>query len=928
MRQSPRRRHSNRVSRFEAVEPRLFLSGEPVADFWLDYYVDDQAYDEVHTTLADAHDLTGLTEAMDKYGLTGNGQTVAVIDTGVAYDHYALGGGFGAGYRVVGGFDFTAERDANPYDDGPSGSHGTHVAGIIASSDSANPGIATGVDLVGLRVFDDDGAGYFSWVEEALQWVHDNRFGFENPITTVNLSLGTSFNGDAVPSWAMLEDEFAQLESDGIFISVAAGNGFTAYNTPGLSYPAVSPHVVPVASVDGDGMLSYFSQRDGHVIAAPGRSIRSTVPDYIGDGNGIDDDFVQYSGTSMASPYVAGASVLLREAHQFAGIPDVDQQTIYDLMVSTADTVYDSQTGLSYHRLNLDAALDAVMPDDEFGSTAAAAYGLGTVADTYALNGTIGQLDDQDWFSFTAGATDSVTFEADTTGGMLARWECACAAQGGAIDGNVLAFDVTAGQTYTVGLASNAGLGHYSLEMNLEPSARETDWGTVRQSGFEDCRIDADGWRFTVTAAADGLLTVEAFFDHAAADVDLQLFDADGRLVGASYSAGDTERIDVTASAGDTFTLRASTYGGGVNDNVDFRVTNLVSLDGNAVHVSGTDADDVFTFAAGDMHRLSINGVEYQFDADAVRSVTFDGGGGADSATLTGTAGAESAVLRAGSAELLGTQYNALATGVETITVLGGGGDDTVRLYDSAGDDLFVGAPQYAAMFGEGFSNQARGFNEVHAFATAGGHDKVKLYDSAGDDLFVGAMQYAAMFGVGFTNQARGFDEVHAFATAGGHDKVKLYDSVGNDTYYANPTEAALFGEGFYNRGKFFEEVHAFATAGGDDTAFLYDSQGDDTFYSNTVEGAMFGNGFYNRAKFFENLHAHSTGGNDRSFLYDSSGDDRLEASADRAWLSAGNAATWVYGFEYVRAQADRGGDDTAELHAVDYILELDGAWS
>ncbi len=881
MRQSHGRRHSNRVSRFEAVEPRLFLSGEPVADFWLDYYVDDQAYDEVHTTLADAHDLTGLTEAMDKYGLTGSGQTVAVIDTGVAYDHYALGGGFGTGYRVVGGFDFTAERDADPYDDGPSGSHGTHVAGIIASSDSTNPGVATGVDLVGLRVFDDDGAGYFSWVEEALQWVHDNRFGFENPITTVNLSLGTNFNGDAVPGWAMLEDEFAQLESDGIFISVAAGNGFTAYNTPGLSYPAVSPHVVPVASVDGDGMLSYFSQRDQHVIAAPGRSIRSTVPDYIGNGNGIDDDFVQYSGTSMASPYVAGASVLLREAYQFAGISAVDQQTIYDLMVSTADTVYDPQTGLGYHRLNLDAALDAVMPDDEFGSTATAAYGLGTVADTYSLSGTIGQLDDQDWFTFTAGATGSVTFEADTTGGMLARWECAFAAQGSTVDGSVLSFGVTAGQMYTVGLASNAGLGHYSLEMNLEESARETDWGTVQQSSFEDCRIDAEGWQFTVTAAADGLLTVEAFFDHATADVDLQLFDADGRLVGASYSSGDLERIDVTVSAGDTFTLRASTYGGGVNDNVDFRVTNLVSLDGNAVHVSGTDVDDVFTFAAGTTHHLTINGVEYQFDADAVKSVAFDGGGGADSATLTGTAGAESAVLRAGSAELRGTQYHALATGVEAITVLGGGGDDTVTLYDSAGDDLFVGAPQYAAMFGEGFANQARGFSAVHAFATAGGHDKVKLYDSAG-----------------------------------------------NDTFDANPVESAMFGEGFYNRGKFFEEVHAFATAGGDDTALFYDSPGDDTFYSNVVEGAMFGNGFYNRAKFFENLHAHSTGGNDRSFLFDSSGDDRLEASADRAWLSAGNVATWVYGFEYVRAQADRGGNDTAELHAVDYILELDGVWS
>ena len=61
------------------------------------------------------------------------GNSVAVIDTGIAYDHYALGHGYGAGHRVVGGWDF-AENDANPYDDGHAGFHGTHVAGIIGST--------------------------------------------------------------------------------------------------------------------------------------------------------------------------------------------------------------------------------------------------------------------------------------------------------------------------------------------------------------------------------------------------------------------------------------------------------------------------------------------------------------------------------------------------------------------------------------------------------------------------------------------------------------------------------------------------------------------------------------------------------------------------------------------------------------------------
>jgi len=167
--------------------------------------------------------------------------------------------------------------------------------------------------------------------------------------------------GEALAAVSILEDELAQLVSDGIFISVAAGNSFTTYGSTGLAYPASSPSVVAVSSVDGDGSMSYFSQRDEGVIAAPGRSILSSVPDYFGDGNGLDDDYARYSGTSMAAPYVAAASVLLREAYQAVGVQDVTQQMLYQTMVNTADSVYDAATGLSYYRLNLGRAIESVM---------------------------------------------------------------------------------------------------------------------------------------------------------------------------------------------------------------------------------------------------------------------------------------------------------------------------------------------------------------------------------------------------------------------------------------------------------------------------------------------------------------------------------------------------------------------------------------
>ena len=468
------------------MEPRWFLSATMATspgDFSLDDYIESAGIEQLLSS-ADIGKLIGLDQVEVQYGFTGSGQTAVLIDTGIAYDHFALSDGYGAGYRVVGGYDF-AEDDDDPYDDGPFGSHGTHVAGILSSTDARAAGIAPGADIVALRVFDDRGNGSFHWVEEALQWVHSHRDSFANPITTVNLSIGTAYNGQNGPAWAMLEDEFAELASDGIFISVAAGNAFTTYRTTGLSYPAVSPNVVPVSSVDAAGNLSYFSQRDDRVIAAPGRSILSTVPDYMGNGNGVADDFARYSGTSMAAPVVAGASVLLRQAYEFAGVTNVDQQMLYSTMLATADRVYDAATGAYYHRLNLQRAIDSVMPADDFGSTSQTATRLGTAIDTLSLDGVIGRLDDSDWFSFEAGASGTLTLSLTTSAELSPQWEFASWPSDAVIDGNTVTFTVIAGQTYTVGLSMGQNLAHYSLDVNLEAIVETLSLCSVIQIGRE-----------------------------------------------------------------------------------------------------------------------------------------------------------------------------------------------------------------------------------------------------------------------------------------------------------------------------------------------------------------------------------------------------------------------------------------------------------
>jgi hypothetical protein len=335
------------------------------------------------------------------------------------------------------------------------------VAGIVGAdiSGTTNDGVAPDVDLVGLRVFDDDGAGFFSWVESALQWVHQNRNAYENPITAVNLSLGTTWNSASVPSWAMLEDEFAQLKADGIFIAVSAGNSFASYNAPGLSYPAASPHVVPVMSMTDGGTLSTFSQRHTRAIGAPGQSIVSTVPDYAGNNNGTNDDYASFSGTSMAAPYIAGASVLLRQAMQFAGYTNITQDTIYNHMMNTATWFYDAATGQSYRRINLTNAFNALMPGDEYGSTSAAAHSLGTLNGSSQVVGGISKLSDADWFQFTAAATGTATFHIATSHNLTPTWSGA----GGSASGSSYSFNVVAGQSYSVGLSTSDGVGWYGI---------------------------------------------------------------------------------------------------------------------------------------------------------------------------------------------------------------------------------------------------------------------------------------------------------------------------------------------------------------------------------------------------------------------------------------------------------------------------------
>ncbi len=314
--------------------------------------------------------LIGLDKVFAQYPYRGQGYSVAVIDTGIDYKHPDLGGAWGK--RVIAGWNFV-KNNANPMDDN---GHGTHVAGIIGSSDGVYRGIAPKINLIALKVLSASGSGTFGAVEDALKWVASHQTKYN--IVAVNLSLGTG--NFVVNPYSFLDDEFAALKSKDVFVSVAAGNNYYANQTqPGLAFPAVSSQVVSVGAVwDGNygtvkwlnGAIDYntaadhiasFSQRSSALdLLAPAAMVTST---YKGGG------FKTMAGTSMAAPVVAAAAALLHQQLDALGRhSQANQHYILSVMQSSGATVHDGNyghdnvrhTNLDFKRLDLAAAMRSV----------------------------------------------------------------------------------------------------------------------------------------------------------------------------------------------------------------------------------------------------------------------------------------------------------------------------------------------------------------------------------------------------------------------------------------------------------------------------------------------------------------------------------------------------------------------------------------
>ncbi|SFC47950.1 serine protease [Halobiforma haloterrestris] len=255
--------------------------------------------------------------------------TISIVDTGTAYDHENLAENVDdrIGEVFVGG-------GSDPYPRSGSETHGTMVSGAAVGATDNGTGHAgiSNCSMLSARALDASGTGSLADIADAVQWSADQG------VDVINLSLGSSSD------WYTLRNACQYAYDQGCLLVAAAGNSGGS-----VAYPAVYDSVIAVSALDSYDRLASFSNRGSEIeLAAPGTSIVTTT---------LNDGYTRASGTSIASPIVAGVAGLVLSEY-----PDLDVETLRDHLRQTATDVGLSAAAQGYGRVDADAAVNTV-PD-------------------------------------------------------------------------------------------------------------------------------------------------------------------------------------------------------------------------------------------------------------------------------------------------------------------------------------------------------------------------------------------------------------------------------------------------------------------------------------------------------------------------------------------------------------------------------------
>ncbi|MFC1568113.1 S8 family serine peptidase [Candidatus Margulisiibacteriota bacterium] len=253
---------------------------------------------------------------------------IAVLDTGVNYDHEDLAGRI----DLADGYDFVNE-DPDPWDDHTS-AHGTTVTGVIGAATNNSIGVA-GVDwsarILPVKVLNWQGDGLMTDIKEGIAWARAKG------ADVINMSFGqynSGVNKYLEENPGDIKTSCQNAYDDGIVLVAAAGNGNVDWNT----YPAYYSTVLAVAAVDADDKRAIWSNIDPATlkvqasnygtwvdVAAPGDDIMTTQKN---------NDYVYTNGTSMACPFVVGLAGLIKSVN-----PGATNQEIMDKITSEVDNI-------------------------------------------------------------------------------------------------------------------------------------------------------------------------------------------------------------------------------------------------------------------------------------------------------------------------------------------------------------------------------------------------------------------------------------------------------------------------------------------------------------------------------------------------------------------------------------------------------------
>jgi serine protease AprX len=332
----------------------------------------------------------------------GEGIKVGIIDSGIDYNHPAFVGALGGtswdattnsikynedGCKVCGGYDF-GNNDNNPMD---FQSHGTHVAGIIAGNGGGVTGVAPEAMLYALKVnpdYDSNGipatGGSLSNIFLAFEWALDPKKDGRDPgfdddrLDVINLSMGAN-DTDFLP--INYTDEMDVVIEAGIIVCIATGNSGNFFD---IGVPATHSDVISVGNSDKNTSIADSSSRGPGYVDATDKFDYIMKPDVVAPGTKITSSILNglngsKTGTSMATPMVAGATALIKKAHSTWTNKDIKSVLMTTATILNNENIMSQGSGLInvtkaietnfiFHRIDSDNKIMGIGPVLNFNS--------------------------------------------------------------------------------------------------------------------------------------------------------------------------------------------------------------------------------------------------------------------------------------------------------------------------------------------------------------------------------------------------------------------------------------------------------------------------------------------------------------------------------------------------------------------------------